>query len=275
MVSGAREGARAGTGLAAMGAWAGSRACCAGMRFATSPACRTRALAARREEPACPLPRSNAPALLARVAAEANAVEAQAAFDGMAADGVAPTRLHHQQLLAAYSAAGDLTVRAWFSAAGRVELAGRRGGLAGSGPAPQPAAACLHGQAAAPCRLAHPPLLCSTAGRPPSALPRLPACPPARLQGVDAAYRGMQAAGFEPNSATFRLLFDTVRHWAELDGAWPASQPAVLRTCRARARRATLARAHCSTRLPACLPRPCRSGGARAGGRDVQHDRRQ
>lgn len=75
-------------------------------------------------------------------------MEAQAAFDGMASDDVASSRFLHQQLLAAYSAAGD-------------------------------------------------------------------------LQGVDAAYRSMRAAGFSPDASTFRVLLDSVKHWAALDGARP------------------------------------------------------
>lgn len=39
------------------------------------------------------------------------------------------------------------------------------------------------------------------------------------LEGVDGAYRRLRAAGFAPDAATFRLLFDAVAHWAELDGA--------------------------------------------------------
>ena len=39
------------------------------------------------------------------------------------------------------------------------------------------------------------------------------------VQGVDEAYRRMQAAGFAPDGATFATLLDCVQRWAYLDGA--------------------------------------------------------
>lgn len=83
-------------------------------------------------------------------AAEGDAAAAQAALDAMPGDGVAPGRVHHNTLLAAYAAAGD-------------------------------------------------------------------------LQGADAAYCRMQAAGFPADAATFRALLGSVRQWAALESEWRGS----------------------------------------------------
>lgn len=80
-------------------------------------------------------------------AAEGDAAAAQAALDAMPGDGVAAGRAHHNALLAAYAAAGD-------------------------------------------------------------------------LQGADAAYGRMQAAGFPGDAVTFRALLGSVRQWAALESEW-------------------------------------------------------